>query len=170
MSFAPQVRSKPWIRPLLVSNDQLRRVELFTDLNDPSLDELKALAEPWEAAPGETLVTESSQGEELFAIAKGRVEIFLSLPGGSQSESIAILGEGEVLGESTLVGKARRIATAVAKDDVLVLKWRKSDLLTLFEQEPAIGYRFMYALAKMVHERLTSTNMNLRNALNQILR
>jgi CRP/FNR family transcriptional regulator len=156
---------------MAITNVQdLRKIDLFADLNDQALTKLLAIGKYIEVPAGKTVLSESAHGESLFAILSGRVNIAVTLPDSNKQEVIAMVTDGQVLGESALLGKTRRIATATAQDNVRAISWEQRDLLKLFEQDTAIGYRFMMSVARIVYDRLTATNMNLRNAINQLLK
>ncbi len=145
--------------------DTLKGIELFKGLLDEELDKVASLARTSSVKAGVALIQESERGDAIFLILEGRVDVRVSVPGGDQRETIATLGGGEVVGELMLVGKTRRSADVIAKDDVNVLIWSKQDLLKLFDSHHHIGYRVMTNIASSVADRLTSTNMVLRNIM-----
>jgi CRP-like cAMP-binding protein len=151
------------------SLEQVRSISLFQGLPDADLAALAGLCNVVELAPRDELVEESAHGDDVYGLVEGRVSIHLAMPDGRESDAIAQLRSGDTVGESILLGRTRRIATAVARDRVVALRWEGKRLLAHFDAHPATGYVVMRNLARIVLERLTATNMMLRNTLNQIV-
>lgn len=151
------------------TKNSLASIMLFRGLELHSLNALSQLAVTVETAAGDTLLEESSQGSDVFAILSGRLDVALTMPGGTSSEPIATLKEGEIFGESVLLGRSRRIARVRAKDNAVSLRWDGHELQNYMISNPDVGYIVMRNLATIIHERLTSTNMLLRNTLNRIV-
>jgi CRP-like cAMP-binding protein len=147
----------------------VRSAGIFVGLDTHDVGALTGLATMVQAADGEYLVEESAKGQDFFIIVQGRVDIHVSLPDGGASESLALLKEGDTLGESVLLGRIRRIASAQAKGPVEALKWDVTALSAYFDAHPRAGYVVMRNLARIVHERLTATNMLLRNTINRVV-
>ena len=145
--------------------ETLKDIDLFKGLRAEELDRVAALARSAVVTSGVALINESERGDAIFLILEGRVDVKVSVPGSEAKETIATLNAGEVVGELMLVGKSRRSAYVYAKDEVNVMIWSKADLLALFEKEHHIGYRVMTNIAGFVADRLTSTNMVLRNVM-----
>ncbi len=62
--------------------------------------------------PGQVIFAQGSIGEEGFIIQSGRVEI--AVGDGTAEMVVAVVGEGELVGEMALVDRAERMATARA--------------------------------------------------------
>ena len=147
----------------------LEKIVLFHGIEPQALKALEKLAITIETPAGETLLEESSQGSDVFAIISGRLDVSLMMLGGKTSDPIATLKEGEIFGESVLLGRSRRIAKVTAKDNSLSLRWGGRELQDYIKSHPDVGYVVMRNLASIIHERLTSTNMLLRNTLNRVV-
>ena len=152
-----------------VTPELMRNAGLFQGLDVADMKALAAIASMVSVSPGEYLVEESAKGQEFFVIVKGRVDIHVSMPDGKNSESLALLKEGDTLGESVLLGRIRRIASAQAKDRVDAMRWDVGALNSYFDAHPRAGFIVMRNLARIVHERLTATNMLLRNTINRVV-
>jgi len=87
---------------------------------------------------GEIIFKEGEVGEEIYLIEEGEVEIFKEFEG--KEKTIAILKEGEVFGEmSVLDGKPRSASARALKDTVLRIMNRES-LIEYIKQNPFIEY------------------------------
>ena len=144
---------------------QLKKTELFGNLNDQQLEQIQAIAKSGSISSGNFLIQEDDLGKSMYLILEGRVDVHMSIPNSEDSEVIATLKDGDVVGELVLVGRSRRSAHVTAKDDVRALVWTTDELIQLLEENHEIGYVVMKNLAKLLAARLTSTNLALRNVL-----
>ena len=140
----------------------LTAVSLFEGLSTQFIVQIADLGTEKKFSRGEKIVVQNQLGDELFVVLTGRVEVSISGPE-NEHISIGTIKDGEILGESMLLGKMRRAATGVAKDSVECLVWKTNDLLRFFETEPQIGYIVMKNLARSLSDKLNTTNMALRN-------
>lgn len=62
--------------------------------------------------PGQVIFAQGETGEEAFIIQKGKVEI--AVGDGVAELVVAVIGEGELVGEMALVDQSERMATARA--------------------------------------------------------
>ena len=141
----------------------LTSVALFEGLNASFIVKLADIGQEKSFGRGEKIVEQSQLGDEIFVVLTGRVTISIIGPENGEPITIATLKDGDILGESMLLGKMRRAATAVAKDEVDTLVWKTNDLLNFLDREVEIGYIVMKNLARSLSDKLNTTNMALRN-------
>jgi CRP/FNR family transcriptional regulator, cyclic AMP receptor protein len=101
--------------------DILRRTDIFYDLTAAQLEMLASICEERVVKLGDVIFEENSQGDEMFVIARGAVEILVdpSIVGGpgakkrgSMPVTIATLRSGQTFGEIVLVDQGLRTASA----------------------------------------------------------
>lgn len=146
----------------------LRPLKLFSSMSDQQLEQLFRLASYNEAKPDEYMLAQEEEGNEIFVILSGLVEVEVNLPNGTGREVIAKLGPGDVLGELCLVGLERRSASARVVGKVSYLHWQKEDLVRLFKENKEIGYEFMNRMAEILAQRLVHTNQDLSFVFYQV--
>ncbi|MCU0585745.1 MAG: Crp/Fnr family transcriptional regulator [Desulfobacterales bacterium] len=98
---------------------------------------------------GETLFTEGEQGNEMYLIRSGKVEI--SRSAGGQKKVLATLSEGSFLGEMAIVDDAPRSATAIAASDVSLLILDRAAFKAQLQENPMIEY-LITSLVKRLRE------------------
>lgn len=145
--------------------ETLSQSPLFAALNEPERRRVGDLAQTLYFDAGHILIRESDIADTIYLIMEGRVDVHVSIPGSDESEVVAKLRAGEIVGELILLGRERRSAKVVTRDRLKVLCWKKKDLLSLFEKEQIIGYKIMTSLAAMLADRLIATNLAFRNVL-----
>jgi ABC-type lipoprotein export system ATPase subunit len=85
-------------------------------LNQQQLLDVTHELEPMVFAPGETIMKEGELGDRFYVVTKGRAEVALKRPGGSD---VVVMrpGPGEYFGEVELIRNSRNIATVRALAD-----------------------------------------------------
>ena len=110
--------------------------------------QIAAICEIEKYKAGDTVIKEGDEGDCMYVIAKGSLVI--------QSKG-KILKEdktGEFFGEIALVQKSKRTATAIAKEDSILLSLSRSDLEEVFKKDPLIETRFYRAMLESVLDRV----------------
>lgn len=125
----------------------LRRVPLFTDLDDRSLQAVAILAREQAHRQGEILMLEGEPGDEFYVIVDGTVRIER---GGREIRSMTA---GGFLGEIALVERRPRTATATCTTDVTVLALHQHEFDRLLETMPTVHSRVRAAIDRRVRAR-----------------
>lgn len=109
---------------------------------------------------GETLFLEGEEGDDAYIIETGLIEISIDLPTGKKT--IATLGNGEIIGEMSLIANAPRSATAVAAKDSELLVLKRDRLLKPIESADPI----MRLMIQMIVDRLRDAPRWMRESAN----
>ena len=159
--------SKPLRAKLLrfMHRDVLEQMPLFEVCDDPGfIDILVRAMKPLFASPSDSIVVEGTQGDEMFVLTRGRVEV---LHAGSREEGHVKVGEllpGSYFGEIALldqtirgVPKNRRLATVKAVEFCELRSVAKEHLTHCFEEFPEV-HRSVMALVNVRIARLLELN------------
>jgi CRP-like cAMP-binding protein len=103
-------------------------VEAFRHLDDDSIDQLVSSSTVREASARSVIVPQGVQGEAVWVLIEGLVEVFKDR-GRGRKESIAILGKGDIFGEISVISGMPTTAEIVAKEDCVAVNI-PGDLLT----------------------------------------
>jgi CRP/FNR family transcriptional regulator, cyclic AMP receptor protein len=115
----------------------LKRIPLFTSLAETDLANLAVLLRRKGLAKGETLFRQGDEGTALYIILEGKIKISLSRR--TDTVTLALLGEGEFLGEMALLDGLPRSADAAAQEDSQVYVLNRRDFLSfLTNNEDAV--------------------------------
>ncbi len=132
----------------------------FYGLTPDEAKELSNIISTTEYAKGSTIFDEGSVGDSLFAVVRGRVDIKIKTIGKTE-DTIASLPEGSVLGEMALLTQQSRSASAIAADDVLLLRLDVEDFQRLLDQGSIAAYKVIHNLGRIVAQRLRDVNEQL---------
>ena len=138
----------------------LRRVRLFSELDDHTLREIAnaAVEQGWER--GQEIVRQGDTGVGAFIIRSGKVEVVQDHAGAA--EKIAELGAGDVFGEMALLDEFPRSATVRTLEPTTCLGITRWHFKGILESHPEIALRLLPMLTRRIrsaeahaHEGLT---------------
>ncbi len=107
--------------------------------------------------PGNTLFEAGAEGDALFAIVSGTVEVILGQAGVNASV-VATLGRGQIVGELELMTKSLRVATLVATTEATVLKIPGPALDAMLASNLPAATKLVHYIAKTLARRLAAVN------------
>lgn len=106
--------------------DFLRKVPLFSGLEEEDLRRLCEMVAEIKLAPGEELFAEGDCGDRAYIIKDGEIEIVKESSG--REVLLAVRKRGEVIGEMAILEEEPRMAGARARADVVLLAVEKEQL------------------------------------------
>jgi CRP-like cAMP-binding protein len=98
-------------------------------------------------AQGEAVVVEGDEGDTMFQVVSGALEVQKLIDG--RTKVVATLGAGAVFGEMSVFNNEPRSATVRAHQECVLLEVERDDLRPLLEGNPQLVER----LAKLISER-----------------
>lgn len=131
----------------------MRKAPLFAALDDDAAEALLSTMTRTKIARGQELFHEGEQGDSLHVITAGKVKLGRRSADGREN-LLAILGEGEMLGELSLFDPGPRTATATAIADTELVGLSHPDMTAYLGTRPEIAMTMLSALAA----RLRRTN------------
>ena len=124
----------------------LRRVALFRLCSDKELADIAGLADEASIKAGQVLTAEGKPGQECFVIADGSAEVTI------RGEKIAIVGEGDAVGEMALLDTSPRSATVTALTDMQVFVLEPVAFGELLLRHPKVAKGMLVELARRLRE------------------
>jgi NTE family protein len=125
----------------------LSRVPMFAGLGEEMRAQVVLRGTSVFLRAGSWLFREGEQGDSLFVLIAGRLEVLVEEP---EQAVIRVLGRGDVLGELALLTGSPRSASVRAIRDSELLKLEREDFHGLLETEPV----FVRALTRTLGEQL----------------
>jgi CRP-like cAMP-binding protein len=140
----------------------LREAELFDGLSPTEVQAIAGVCQEKRYRAGETITRQGDEGDHLFVVCEGFVEVSLSGPEpGADSRAVVHLGRGQIFGEMALVDQGPRSATVRSTaDSTVVQAIARRDFMDLCERNHHLGYVVMRNMAadlsfKLRHRNLT---------------
>jgi len=142
----------------------LRAADLFQSQPDEVLKAVLAQGRLEEFGPGAMVFRQGQQGDRLYIVKTGVLEILASPEGGSEVLPVAYLGPGEVLGELALLTGSPRTATVRSPEHAVLFTLEKAVFLDLMTSLPAFARNLCLVLAR----RLEATTLKLPRGAKQL--
>ena len=137
-------------------------IPLFAGMRPSQARVVVLMGEVKHFAPGETIVRQGEQGDEMYVVLRGRAEIWGTTDGARRR--LAEAGRGDVIGEMGLVRSAERSADVIATADTEVLAVDARFLQRIQRRYPRIASRVFLNLTKILSDRLEAANVRFLRA------
>ena len=150
------------------STMNLRALDITQSMTEPEMTVLHQHLIPDCFGAGDTVFLQGEQGDRLYILDSGQVEIQLCMAdGGKDRRRIAAFSPGVVFGEMAMFGRGVRSADAIATVDSAVWMLTEESFLALRETYPLVAEKFMHNIARQLAVRLSVTNDELVYATRQ---
>src|SRR3954451_5438518 len=127
------------------SADVLKRVPLFSGLDDRELEQIAATMRERRFAQGDTVTEEGAGGAGFFVVEEGDAEVTVDgAPRGT-------ISAGDYFGEIALLTGSDRTATIKATSDMICWGMTPWDFRPLVESNSAIAWKLLTAMADKLH-------------------
>jgi CRP/FNR family cyclic AMP-dependent transcriptional regulator len=134
----------------------LRGSPLFDMLSAPEIEILAEVSRPRRFAPGEVVFREGDQGDSLFVLASGEVEVV-----SGKERLLAVLEAPAAFGEMSLIDREVRSATVRSKGESVALQLTAENF-TAFRKHSRDGFTlFLVNVARVLSARLREANQKL---------
>jgi serine/threonine protein phosphatase PrpC/CRP-like cAMP-binding protein len=143
----------------------LRRIPLFQHMTYKELLAILGIARGRQFEKGQGVIKEGEQGDELFVLFRGKVDVLKS------GLKIAQLKAGGHFGEMGLVDQAPRSATVIAVEDTSAISIDRDSLLKLMRRDSLLAVKLLWSFVQVLSERLRNTNdalTDLKTELDQV--
>jgi CRP-like cAMP-binding protein len=140
-----------------VSSTPPKGVPFFKGLEDEPVEKLFSIGDRMHFAKDEVILKAGSLDANLYVILKGAARIVLTNDSEESMELIDV-GEGEMLGEVSLLIDAPHAATVTALEPTEVIRIERERLIKLSEEEPELAAQVWHQLAVSLGTRLRDTD------------
>lgn len=142
--------------------DLWRAVGLFNGMTDEQLQRLIDISQEEIYHDGDIIVRQGEEGDKLYLVRDGQVEILVRKRPQDTERSQVFLGRGQIFGEMALIDFGKRSATVRCSRNKTVLHVISQDAFqTLCSSDTAIGYIVMRNLAMDLSFKLRHRNLDL---------
>jgi len=131
---------------------RLQNTSLFRTLKPLEIKFVDGLMHERRYLPDEIVFDEGEEGQALYLVMSGRVQISRAHSRGRQI--VGELSSGGVFGDLALLDNSPRSAQVRALDACELAVFFRDDFLALMETDAVIGYKISLALARHIGQRL----------------
>ncbi|MGD1006864.1 MAG: Crp/Fnr family transcriptional regulator [Ignavibacteriaceae bacterium] len=140
------------------SNDFLKYVPIFSELNDSTLNQISKLGIRKIFIKDSVVLFEHETGSALFVIINGKVKVSRVSDDGKEV-ILTILGESDFFGEMAILDGQSRSANVTAMEDSELFIIQRSEFLELIQSHPEIAV----ALLQELTSRLRAADMKIKS-------
>jgi CRP-like cAMP-binding protein len=133
----------------VITIEELKRYEIFAELDLTELKLLSAMAEARHAREGEELIRVGSPARTLYILQQGG--LMVAFPDG---RAITLHKPGRVVGWSALVSPTHYTASVTCLIDCALISFPGSELLRLVQRNVAFGTKIMRKISQVLGRRL----------------
>jgi CRP-like cAMP-binding protein len=138
----------------------LRNSELFENQPAEVIRAVLAQGRLLEYGPGDVVFRQGAQGDRLFVVQRGVVEVVSTPADTAEAVPVAYLGVGEVIGELALLTGSPRSATVRSPEHAVLFSVEKNVFFDLMDVLPAFSRNLCVVLAR----RLETTTLKVPRA------
>ena len=128
----------------------LQKIDLFNPLSPADLSQLSHQMKWVEASTREILVEEGTEGQSMFIIAEGCIEVSI-LQNGEQKQ-VNLLSSGDFFGENSLLTGSPRNATLTALTSTVCFEITPSMIRPFLEEHPDLIEQLSKTLSQRIRE------------------
>ena len=139
----------------------IKQAAIFATLDEEELNSVAEICKEQSFKFGQTIFKEGEPGNRLFIISRGEVRISRQVPG-SGEEALTVLKPGAAFGEMAVFDRSDRSTDAIANTDCTLVTITRSDFEMLLDFNHDIAYKVLWAVTRLLCERLRTANDNLR--------
>ncbi|MFH2005976.1 MAG: Stp1/IreP family PP2C-type Ser/Thr phosphatase [bacterium] len=138
-----------------LSIEVLQQIPLFKYCTYKEFVRIVNITEVRDYAPGATVFEEGSEGDYLFVVLKGHVELHKG------EAFITSFEAGKHFGEMALVDRTTRSARASAKVASRLLLIHRRDFYAIIRKETSLSVKLLWSFVQVLADRLRDTTRNL---------
>lgn len=150
--------------------DVLRKIYLFSGLNDRDLETLARLAVNRRFPRETTIFWEGREAQGFFILLSGHVKLAKSSPDGKEY-IMRLVNPGETFGEAAVLAEAGYPASAIALEDCQTLYFAKNDFLSLLTSSPTLARNMLATMSRLLfHLTKQLEDLSLKEVLSRLAR
>jgi CRP-like cAMP-binding protein len=128
------------------TTEALRKVPLFSQLDDKTLGRLEKMSRERTFDTGDDIVRQGDEGSGAFVIINGKVEVL------RDGRKLADLGAGNFFGEMALLDNYRRSATVRALEPTRCIVIPRSDFVAELHGNNELCFQMLRLMSRRVRE------------------
>lgn len=141
------------------ATDLLQKIFIFRNLDFNEANALLEICHPESRSKGDLIIEENAVGQALYLIKEGSVRVYKGPE--EAGKNLAVLGQGEMFGEMSLIEDSLTSANVKAESKVELEVIHRSDFERLLAQNEALALKIYKSFCTALSERLRKTSGDL---------
>lgn len=130
----------------MASDEQLKAIELFSELSKRELKSVQKLMTTTNVSEGRQLMVEGEIGLEFMVILSGTATVSRG------GKAIGDLETGDFVGELAVIAGVPRAATVTATSQMELSVLSRAEFSTLLDKQPGIARKVLVGAVKRLHD------------------
>lgn len=132
-------------------------LKFFKGFKPEEVSHITKLMIPVVYAAGEEILKEGEVSKVLMLITSGQAKVVKAIDE-KNFKILALLGEGEILGEMSFFDEKAHNATVIAHNSVNVLALSKKDFETIIEKNHTLAFKILIRIIQFCSQRIRNLN------------
>jgi len=139
---------------------ELRKYDIFLDLDPSELAALARIADVVHASEGETIIKEGQPASTFYVMDQGNLMVAFN-----DGRALTLHGRGEVVGWSAIIHPTHYTGDVICLTDCSFISFPGSELLRLIQSNVAMGTKIMRMVSGRVANRIPFLAETIRRKL-----
>ena len=145
--------------PIVITDlEELRRFPIFSGLSDKQLQQLAALSDCFEVAPGKVIVRQGEPCDAIYFVLSGTLRVRLLVGVKNQDTTLRRISGGEFFGEVGMFLQSTRMADVITGTKVRLLRLSSNAFQLLIKKAPELAGPLLFSLAVTMAQHLAEEN------------
>jgi CRP-like cAMP-binding protein len=144
----------------MIPAHELRKYDIFLDLEPNELAALARIADVVNASEGETIIEEGQPARTFYVMDQGNLMVAFH-----DGRALTLHGRGEVVGWSAIIHPTHYTGDVICLTDCSFISFPGSELLRLIQSNVATGTKIMRAVSERVANRIPFLAETIRRRL-----
>lgn len=133
----------------MIPAQELRKYDIFLDLEPNELTALARIADLVHASEGETIIEEGQPARTFYVMDQGNLLVAFK-----DGRALTLHGRGEVVGWSAIIHPTHYTGDVICLTDCTFISFTGSELLRLIQSNVAMGTKIMRMVSERVANRI----------------
>jgi hypothetical protein len=135
-----------------LSADSLRRIKIFSQMDDKGLESLLRYMEKIEVPALQVVVKQAEEADSMYFVIQGELRAYMMLDG--RESTLAPLEVGDMFGEIALLKSSARTAYVAANKESVLLRLSDASFRQILKEAPGLAAPFATELARAIAGRV----------------
>ena len=135
-----------------LSADSLRRIKIFSQMDDKSLESLLRYMEKIEVPALQVVVKQAEEADSMYFVIQGELRAYVMLDG--RESTLAPLEVGDMFGEIALLKSSARTAYVATNKESVLLRLSDASFRQILKEVPSLAAPFATELARAIAGRV----------------
>ncbi|MCL2706218.1 MAG: diguanylate cyclase, partial [Spirochaetaceae bacterium] len=141
---------------MLELRNALKNTMIFSNLDEAELNILVSRMKKAQFNRGETVFREGEEGDTMYVILNGNINIFVPLANGTEI-TLATIEKGNFFGDMAIIENAPRSASCKAVESCDLIALSRSDFYDIIRHHPETALKILYRMMNIMAERFKTS-------------